>query len=344
MNRRGVVLIVVYMVIGILTILGIGFMARSFCERYATQRQADSINAFWLAEAGINRAIYELEDNFDVSGNDLWSESLSKGGYSVDVQILGDERQVTARGTVPATGPVRAQRIVEAMMSESIPPNFYDNAVYSAGDIDFNGNSYSVTGDVIYADDADIEHPENINGTVTNDPQISPLARFDFAELHTISEGQGNVYDVARLFEVQKGNDSFPDSFWYVEPTDPNDPTTGIPNIVYVESDLQLNGNIGTIGGFFIVVGDVVTNPDDEEDMTINGNGQIDGLIYTRGEFRINGGGGNLNVNGGVWAGEEIRLNGNAHIAHNQDFMAAVDALDVAGISIITWRDTQSPF
>jgi hypothetical protein len=139
--------------------------------------------------------------------------------------------------------------------------------------------------------------------------------------------------------------DSFPDSFWYSEPTDPNDPTTGTPNVVYVESDLELNGNVGTIGGFFVVAGDVITNPDDTSDATINGNGEIDGVVYTLGEFRINGGGGGLNVNGGVWAGEEARLNGNAHIAYTEDYMAALEALDInVEVQITSWRDTQNPY
>lgn len=346
MNRRGVALIASYMVIiAVLTILGIGLITRSVSEGNIARRYANSVKAFWASEAGIARALSELRANFGASGNGLWSGNLVQGCYEVDVEnetINGQMyKKVTVRGFAPATS--SEPRIIEAMMSKYIPPEFYDNAVYSAGDIDLNGNSYSIDGNVLYADT--IENTDNITGTITYDPQASPLARLDFQQLYTISEGQDNIYDEARLDDVKKGEDSFPDSFWYSEPTDPNDPTTGTPNVVYVESDLELNGNIGTIGGFFVVAGDVITNPDDTSDATINGNGEIDGVVYTLGEFRINGGGGGLNVNGGVWAGEEARLNGNAHIAYSEDYMSALEALDInAEVQIASWRDTQNPY
>ena len=43
--------------------------------------------------------------------------------------------------------------------------------------------------------------------------------------------------------------------------------------------------------GFIYPLGEIV------DDTVINGNGTIDGVVYTLGEFRINSGGGNLNVN-----------------------------------------------
>ena len=344
MNKRGVALIAACMVIVGLVILGGGVMTRAFSERRLTQRYVDSVKAFWLSEAGVSRALNELRADFSVPATP-WSGTLTQGQYSVEVEAVGQMRKVTAYGYVPNTAAARVERIVEAMISGGTPSNFYDNAIYSAGDVDINGNRYSVTGDVLYADVLDVNHPGNITGAMTHDPDISPLARFDFEELHTISAAQGNVYDEARLDDVKKGDDSFPGSFWYIEPTDPADPTTGTPNIVYVETDLQLNGNIGTVGGFFVVVGDVITDPEDTEDLTINGIGQIEGVVYTRGTFRINGGAGILDVDGGVWAGEEARLNGNAHIAYNQDFMAAIEGLDIeVEVQIVSWRDTQNPY
>jgi len=345
MNKRGVILVACYMVIVVLTIMGVGFISRSVSGKNLAQRYVDSARAFWLSEAGIARALNQLRSDYYVSGEDLWSGVLIQGSYSVDVDILGEMRKVTARSTVPATGQIRAQHVIEAMISSGTPDNFYDHAVYSAGDVDFKGNSYIIDGDVLYAGDSYIQNPGNINGVVTEDPLASPLARFDFEELLGISATQGNVYDASRLQDVKNGTDSFPGSFWYEEPTDPADPATGTPNVVYVLTDLQLNGNIGNIGGFYVVVGDVITNPGSVEDLTIDGSGQVDGMIYTRGEFRINGGGSGLNVNGGIWAGEEVRLNGSVEIAFNEDFMLSLEALDInTEPQIVWWRDTQKPF
>jgi len=345
MNKKGSALILVIFVVVVLVTLSIAVISRTVSEHNISQKNFDSAIAFWSAEAGLNEALKELLGDYNQCGTNVFSATLSSvdASYSVDINCSGQNRNITSTGVVPATGVARMQRVIQATIKKEVPANFYDNAIYSAGDIDLNGNSYSVTGDVRYADDCD--NPDNITGNVTEDPTISPLARLDYQQLLTISQSQGNVYDGSRLQDIKNGSDSFPPSFWYSPPTDPGDPTTGIPNVVYVTEDLQLNGNIGTIGGFFVVVGDVVTNPDDVQDATINGNGTIEGAIYTRGEFRINGGGGNLNINGGVWAGEEARLNGNAHVTYNYDYMKAIEALNIdTDAQITSWKEQGSSY
>lgn len=181
-----------------------------------------------------------------------------------------------------------------------------------------------------------------INGTVSGDA-TSPLPWLDFEQLWNISESQGNRYIAGagnKVVNADTGLEGFPSSFWYNE-------TAGVPNIVYVETDLLLNGDIGTIGGFFVVVGDILTDPDETDGIDINGNGQIDGMVYTRGEFRVNGGGGSdvLNVNGGVWAGEEIRLNGNVHMGYNTTFMTALQTLSIDSVpQISSWKEQVTPY
>jgi hypothetical protein len=229
-----------------------------------------------------------------------------------------------------------------------VPPNFYDNAIYSAGDVDLNGSAYSITGKVRYADS--IDNTDNIVGEITQDSTISPLARLDFEQLRTISTAQGNLYDEERLDD----GDAYPTTFWYTRGDDSVDNDSDgsideadewVPNVVYVEGDLTLNGNIGTIGGFFVVVGDVINTPDISQDAIINGRGQIEGAIYTRGIFRVNGGGGNLNVNGGVWSGELARLNGNATVTYNYDYMHAIDLLNIdADFQVESWRESNNPW
>ena len=300
MNRRrkGAALITACIIIVFLSMLGIAFVMRSIQEKNLTSRHIDSVRVFWLAETGVSRALDELRSNYQQCGTNLWTGSLPSvdGGYSVDSACNGNVRVVTSRGFIPSAGSSRAQRVIEVSIEKDIPLNFYTNALCSAGDIDINGDAANINGDVRYAGECD--NPSLITGNVIPDSSIAPLALLDFQQLLTISQSQNNYYDEDRL----DSGDSFPTSFWYSPPTDPNDSTTGTPNIIYITEDLELRGNIGTVGGFFVVVGDVVTSPDDVQDATISGNGQIEGMIYTRGAFRINGGGDNLNVDGAVWA------------------------------------------
>ena len=341
MNNRGVALIITFAIIVILVILGTAIFSRSISESDAARRYAESTRAFWIAEAGVNRALYELRNNYNL--NAISAAAYGDGGYQVNITQTGDNRTVSSTGYIPFTGTTRASRTIEAVMSKNIPPDFYDNAIYSGGDVDFNGNAYVVNGKVRYADEIDNQH-NHVNGTITQDPTINPLARFDFQQLYNLSVGQQNVYVVAqnKLINQATGSENFPGTFWHTPPTNSS---AGTPNIVYIEGDLKLNGNIGTIGGFFVVVGDVITNPGTEENTTINGNGQIDGVIYTRGDFNVNGGGGNLNVNGGVWAGQEAELNGNANITYNQTYMDAVKYLNLTtSVQISSWKDMQKPY
>jgi hypothetical protein len=353
MRRKAIVLILGLIAIMVLIVLTRPMFSSSVSDKNITQRNTRMAQAFWLAEAGLNRALDELRSNYDQSGSSLWTGSLTGGEYVVDVAYDGDNRRVTVYGYSPSVAQAQVQRGIEAIMSKYIPPGFYDNALYTRGVTDINGSAYSVDGDV-YTNTSDIEDPSNITGTVTEDSSEDPLVRFDFAQLRNMSLAQGYVYDELRLEEVKTGSDSFPSSYWYTRADDGVDNDIDgtideddewVPCIVYVESDLTLNGDIGTVAGFFVVVGDVITSPDESEDATINGNGQIDGVIYTRGEFRINGGGGGLNVSGGVWAGEKIRLNGNAHVAYNADYMAAIEGLSLeATAQVISWRELENPY
>ncbi|MFH1691623.1 MAG: hypothetical protein ABIC68_03495 [Candidatus Omnitrophota bacterium] len=347
LKQKGSVLIIAYVFLFALLLLGGVFFSRSVADKKLFDIQRERTEAFYLAEAAVDRALVELKNNFAYTGTtsvvDFMKGTTKAGEYEISVSPLtATRRQVITYGYIPVKTSARAQRCIEAIVKKETPPNFFDYAIYSAGIVDPHGNTYAVNGDVVYADS--IDNSSHISGTVTHDATVAPLAAFDFAILRAIAVAQGNLYDATRLDAVKKNWDTFPANFWYSTPTDASDPTTGIPNVVYVEGDLVLNGNIGSVGGFFLVVGNVLTDPDDTADSTLNGNGTVDGCIYTTGKFDINGGGGNLNVNGGVWSGTEAELNGNVMINYNIDFMDSIEFLvqnQGAGsvVQLLTWRE-----
>ena len=231
-NKRGVALVFSFIIIVVLIVLSAAIVTRSVSEGNLARRHQETTQAFWLAEAGVNRALSELGTSFSSTGNGLWTGTLQTGSYSVDVSniMIGAQtcKQVVSHGFVPAVQP-RVERIISAVMRKYIPPNFYSHAIYSADDVTFKGTQYSVTGDVVRADELILSghNTPNVTGTVSTDTAISPLARLDFVQLYAISLAQGNVYDADRLKDVGRGRDAFPTSFWYTPPTDPSDPTTG---------------------------------------------------------------------------------------------------------------------
>ena len=337
-RAEGFILITVYWLVAFLAIFAAVGVTYALADLRASQRAQANVQAFYLAEAGVDQAIAQLRQNYLWTGSSNVSVG-SSGNYSVQVGIDGNRRNLTAQGNstlLSAATPV--QRTLQVIVQKLIPPGFFDNAIWASEDLDFKGNSYSVTGNVRHGDTTPPTNTGGVTGTVTYDSAANPLPRLSFQQLHDIAQAQGNVYDAARL---AGGPGVFPTSFWHTPPTDPNNPSTGVPNVNYITTDLVLNGNIGTIGGFFVVVGNVLTNPNATEDTTINGNGQVDGAIYTTGDFRINGGGSGLNVAGGVWGGEEVRLNGNATLQYNKSYMDAVQALGInADVQVLSWQDS----
>lgn len=313
-------------------------MAYVWTDSRASQRSEASMQALYLAEAGVDQAILELTDNFDWAGGE---GNLERAGeYSVTVESLpNSRRRILSQGTSDNLGAL-VGRTVEVIVEQYPPPDFYEYVIWAAQDFDLKGNSYSVTGKVKHGDTSPTNNTGNVIGPIVYDPKANPLPKLSYQKLYEMAQGQGNVYDAAR---IGNGHGVFPTSFWYQAPTDPNDPTTGIPNINYITTDLVLNGNIGTIGGFFVVVGDVITNPSSVEDTTLNGNGRVAGAIYSRGDFRVNGGGARLNVDGGIWAGQQARLNGKVTMTYNWNYMHAIQGLNLEpDVTVISWSEREN--
>lgn len=205
-------------------------------------------------------------------------------------------------------------------MRRSTPDHFFDNAIYSANNINIQGSSYNIDGNVIYG--GAISSTKNIDGTVTHDPTINPLALLSFSQLRTVSQAQGNYHDAAHL------NGPFPTSFWY---------SAGVPNVVFVEGSFDLSGK-SKVGGFYVVGGEVIY------DATISGNVAVDGAIYSRGTFTINGGGNALNIFGGVWSNQVV-LNGGVDVRYNKPYMDAIKNLGIAyEVQITNWQDLANPY
>lgn len=270
--------------------------------------------------------------------------SLGEGQYSVLVTQIDDKRKITATGSIPTTAAPRVARVLEAyvkMVGSSIPSSFFDKVLYISNKLELGGN-YLITGDIIYGGTFEPQGaPGEINGeTPEYSDEADPLPLLNFVQLRQLSAGQnandflrGNVYDQDRL-----DDDFLPTSFWY------DAPDNTIPNIVYIEADLKLEGSFGTIGGFLIIVGDVLTDSDAFGETEIKGTGTIEGAIYTNGKFEVEGNAdtAGIVINGGVWVGGEAgaEVKGKTTITYDQNYMAtAIGGLGLSGdVQLISWQ------
>lgn len=329
-NKRGIVLILGLAFLALFATIIVFSIDTVVSGFKLTKHTCDSMKAFYLAESGIQKALYELRKDYSWMGEGPASISwtgANKGDYEVSVAIIGgDKRRVISTGYYPQKFGASIQRAIEVDIESPMPPWFFGNAITAGEDVDLNGN-WTINGNIMYGDSID---PAGLGQQFD-----SAFPLLDFSQLRGIAasqikpNGENNVYTQA---DIDSGK-AFPSSFWF-------DETNLIPNVVYIETDLVLNGNVGTISGFFVVANDVITNPGAEADTTINGNGTIEGVIYTLGDFRINGGGNGLGVIGGVWGRDEVRLNGNASVSYNQDYMNAISGLNI-GVKpqIISWKE-----
>jgi hypothetical protein len=328
MNNRGVALILSFILIVVLTILGAASLSRSISESRIARRYLESTQAFWLAEAGINRALNELRINYITSGSGLWSTTMGAGRYEVDVgNVTGVKRLVTSHGCIPdvTCSSSRTQRKIEATMTKETPSNFFNNAIYTPGNVNISGSAYTVTGNVRYGGTITPDPPVKIpSANDIQDTSITTLARFDFDQLRQKSIDQGNYHDATH-------NPPFPETFWK---------SPGVPNIVFMEGNFDISGKKEIVGGFIIVGGDLVY------DAEISGNAAVDGVIYTLGTCSVKGGGGAaFNVNGGIWAGQGVTVTGSTVIQYNSVYMNAIQNLNlIFTVQISNWNDPQNPY
>ena len=345
MNNKGIALIASLLVIIVLTIFASILISRSVFEKNLSQRYASQTQAFWLAEAGANKATKELLVNFNAVN--LTNTQLGAGGYSYSIDAINTTaRIVNATGFVPFASPIASRKVqIIAEKTPSLaPPGFYDNALYAAGTVDVGANgNYKINGTVdcagAFLTDTTTNPKMHVNGTVyENNLTIAPLYDLNYEELKQISQSQGNYFNAS----VSATSD-LPTSFWYNQ-------TAGIPNVIFIEGDLNIksvSGKNKTIGGFYVTKGEVIYNETaivdgSDYNASITGNIQIQGCIYAPGNFK---GGGTMDIYGGIWVGNQTDFKGTMSLNYDATHMNAIKNLRADGsVNITQWRDMQNPY
>ncbi len=155
-NSKGIVLIACYLVIAVVLILGSGLLARSISESRIAEREKTSIQAFWLAEAGIQSGIWEL--NY---GNSTWSgwnttsnpytktilstdsAGLTTGDITISItDPASNNPRIDATGYAPGISAAAAlsTRSIRIELQRGSSPLF-TSALFAQGEIDIYGSA-----------------------------------------------------------------------------------------------------------------------------------------------------------------------------------------------------------
>ncbi|MFH0731897.1 MAG: hypothetical protein V2A72_03120 [Candidatus Omnitrophota bacterium] len=78
-DNRGIMLVAAYLVVTVLLILGIAFFSRGYHESKMALRHKYSTQALCLAEAGIERAFYDLDEDFNNDTTPSWADGDING-------------------------------------------------------------------------------------------------------------------------------------------------------------------------------------------------------------------------------------------------------------------------
>ena len=311
MNKRGVALIISFMVIAVLIILGSVTVSRSISERFLAQRYTESTQAFWLAEAGISQAILQLKNDFN-NLNSVAATPLGKGEYSVDtIAVEGLNRRVNAHGYVPSAAQPRAERGITILVEKTsgINPS-------NAGLIEY---AIDTTGELKITGSANIKPP-------TSSHQGSQL---DFEEVFGMPLEQ-----VKAIAEAAQSNGT---GYVYTNPPANQQPVSGITWIELTGSNKYSISSNWSASGLLIINGN-----GQNVALEISGDWTFTGMIWVIGKVKISG---NPQITGAIFAesstGIESDVTGNPTIDLNTAAVSSAFGLltQTPEIKILSWRE-----
>lgn len=167
-NQRGVILIAAYMVVVILLILGSAFIGRSISEKRIAERENESMQALYLAEAGLDTAQEGLKQNWDgyttgLPRTNVFSQTFENGTFTVDLEDgpITNTIKVISKGTVGTTEKT-LEEIIRGTPGNGLPG--FDFAALAAGNLSLEGNGSIENQDVYVNGNLEVHSTDAIKG------------------------------------------------------------------------------------------------------------------------------------------------------------------------------------
>lgn len=306
MNKKGSVLIIVFLAIMVLSLVGGAMFWRTISERSSAKAYKESTQAFWLAEAGAQRALWEINGN---GSWDNWTDcddadhckELAKGVYdNYEVRIEhygGNNPEITSTGYGPSDSYYREIKVTLEGSGLFSYAAFGDNSVtlggngatdsYNSGDGDYGGENIASNGDV--GTNGDEEGAVTINGEnaqVNGDASTGQDGTIDGEESVSGAKTHDNNVELSAV-SIPSDLSGLSDSGEKKLSNEDDSQTLSAGD--YHFSSIQISGGTLTLDG---VVRIYLT---DSHSLTISGggslavNGQLE--LYTTGDCNVGGNG-----------------------------------------------------
>lgn len=306
MHKKGIALVFSLIVIAVLTILSSTMISRTVSESNIAQKYIESNQAFWLAEAGISRAIRQLP------GTATINESV----------ILAGKQGIYTTTTVPVAG-YSARYEITSIASVS---NTHRSIRISV-EVPQGANPDSITKAVMTTGQLDITGSSQINPSGSYETNST----LDFQTVFGVSEDI--VKSAANHLYIDPPTNQQPiDGITWVD-------LTG--DTVASATKYTISSNWSG-SGLLIVDGNRNETTKDIEVLKIAGNWYFNGMIWVIGKIKISG---TPAITGAIFAESavdvESTLTGNATVNFDSSAIRnAFDLLDSVFIpDILSWQE-----
>ncbi len=364
-NQEGMALITTLIFIFVLVSFSIALLVMTGNDSKLSTLHRESTRAFYLAETGVDKALWYLNTPFaqngkginwrtdedDPPGPLIYPSSTAIEHYEVTVETDDASPEDFEIITVHSTGKVlgggeydKGTRVVEVKLEEGVSPS--PGAVYNYAlmtfdedsDLEFNGH-VTIEGDVHSNGDITgngFDPEADVDGDITYSGDDTDLAgavpvdpqTYPVIDWDYYETNADTVYDTDTAYEI--GNETL----------------TGIHYFkgdVIIKNDLVINGTIVVEGSITVSGNPDLTLLHTEEmslvmvasgDITLGGNVHAEGIIHTEGMITLNG---NINVEEGAILAEDGVINGTGA---NTKIVYDVENQDqpVPGTGIPVWK------
>ena len=157
--NKGAVLILTFIIMVTLTAITTGFLFMTSTQLRGSAYDVASSKALWIAEAGLQQAIYQIKNDSDYRDSPAAiNENLGDGSFSVSVSEDGNAYTITSTGTVDTLNRKVTQSMdIAIAFSSAFDYVLFGNTNSSELDIE---DEVAISGDVYY--DGDVEVKEKL--------------------------------------------------------------------------------------------------------------------------------------------------------------------------------------
>ena len=378
-NQKGMALLTTLIFVFILVSFAVALLTMTSNDSKLSTLQRDSTRAFYLADAGIEKALWYLNTPVDQGGKDKYSwrpptstgspfiEGTSFENYEISIENKGvesppvDKIEITSVGTVKEGKYSAGKRTVVVTAIIGISPSnnvSYDNAILTDNNMTLNGG-ISVVGSI------------HSNGNITNNGTLT-LVPFDGASASGTSNiddslsgaGKQNFpkIDWTNFKNLAESADEYSDDeifgHYYGENhsvvfnTDSllkgihfiDGDVTIQSNLIFNNATIFATGTIDVIGSADVNLINSIENPlalIAKGDITIGGSVHGEGIIQSESTITVNG---NVNIEPGALYAIDGVLNGGGgtiNVVYNTDLAGTPIAGTGVEVYIKTsWRET----